>query len=480
MKLYYDEPIRRPASYIPAVEKPALPEPYRKMKALAASVHSAERLFYEQGMLMADYEDDYAFHGTFVRYYPTYQAMNDEQLRGYFSWRTKLRRGDVRKTSLSFVYVYIYELLNQIGVSSAEEGYAALQRFRKAYRSLDTRAESFLNAWMKDYVIYNNLPVSLIPEYDTLSSLEEALNTLARDFPVDTETLFSALCTLSSYNLCNSRFYKAYPSDVADVCCNVYRRLCEEYDTHKKCSYFQHLFGTQMVFPRKMFSFAIFYDHKHYVSYEYKISDTQKYHCSNGRWSFETYPSIRKKNTELGLILKSVDAMLRQACLYSHLLEQPALPAKTTELIRSEIEAFLAEKKRLAAPRIDIDLSLLSDIRSAAAQTRDRLMTEAEMGEEDPLPAPTAPSAADTVADAAAAEDAVPVLNENECRFLRCLLEEKPFQPMLREISIPLSIMVDTINEKLFDLFQDTPVLFEADAPVLIDDYIDDLKGLLL
>ena len=104
-------------------------------------------------------------------------------------------------------------------------------------------------------------------------------------------------------------------------------------------------------------------------------------------------------------------------------------------------------------------------------------MTEAEMEEEDPLPAP---SAADTVADAAAAEDAVPVLNENECRFLRCLLEEKPFQPLLREISIPLSIMVDTINEKLFDLFQDTPVLFEADTPVLIDDYIDDLKGLLL
>ena len=478
MTLYYDEPIRRPASYIPPAEKPALPEPYRKMKALAASVHSPERLFYEQGMLMADYEDDYAFHGTFVRYYPTYQAMNDEQLRGYFSWRTKLRRGDIRKTSLSFVYVYIYELLNQIGVRSPEEGFDTLQRFRKAYRGLDARAESFLNAWMKDYVIYNNLPVSLIPEFDALSSLEEALNTLARGVPEDTETLFAALCALSSYNLCNSRFYKANPSDVAAVCCNVYRRLCEEYDAHKKCSYFQHLFGTQMVFPRKMFSFAIFYDHKHYISYEYKISDTQKYHCSNGRWSFETYPSIRKKNTELGLILKSVDAMLRQACHDSHPLEQPALPAETSGLIRSEIEAFLAEKKRLAAPRIDIDLSRLSDIRSAAAQTRDRLMTEAEMGEDEPLPA--TPAFADTVADASAAEGTASVLNENERRFLRCLLEKEPYQPLLRELSIPLSIMVDTVNEKLFDLFQDTPVLFEADTPVLIDDYMDELKGLLL
>ncbi|MFR0734294.1 MAG: TerB N-terminal domain-containing protein [Oscillospiraceae bacterium] len=32
-----------------------------------------------------------------LHYYPTYQSLTDPELRGYFSWRTKLRRGDVQK-----------------------------------------------------------------------------------------------------------------------------------------------------------------------------------------------------------------------------------------------------------------------------------------------------------------------------------------------------------------------------------------------
>ena len=34
---------------------------------------------------MEDFEDDFDYRGEFVRYFPTYQAMNDAQLRGYFS-----------------------------------------------------------------------------------------------------------------------------------------------------------------------------------------------------------------------------------------------------------------------------------------------------------------------------------------------------------------------------------------------------------
>ena len=64
-------------------------------------------LFYEQGMLLADVEDDFAFSGSFMCYYPTYQSMSNRQLRGYISWRTKVRRGEVTPVSTSFAYVYI-------------------------------------------------------------------------------------------------------------------------------------------------------------------------------------------------------------------------------------------------------------------------------------------------------------------------------------------------------------------------------------
>ena len=72
-----------------------------------------------------------------LHYYPTYQSLTDPELRGYFSWRTKLRRGDVQKTSLSYAFLYIYELLNQIGVTDPVDGYQKLKNFQSVYGGLD-------------------------------------------------------------------------------------------------------------------------------------------------------------------------------------------------------------------------------------------------------------------------------------------------------------------------------------------------------
>ena len=45
---------------------------------------------------MADFEDDCPYNGTFKSYFPTYNAMSDRQLRGYFTWRAQVRRGNRR------------------------------------------------------------------------------------------------------------------------------------------------------------------------------------------------------------------------------------------------------------------------------------------------------------------------------------------------------------------------------------------------
>ena len=54
---------------------------------------SRESIFIKQGKLLAGYEDDYVYDRQVLRYFPTYQSLTDPELRGYFSWRTKLRRG---------------------------------------------------------------------------------------------------------------------------------------------------------------------------------------------------------------------------------------------------------------------------------------------------------------------------------------------------------------------------------------------------
>ncbi len=67
---------------------------------------------------MADYEDDFPYEGEFKSYFPTYESMTNPQLRGYFTWRTHVRGGTVERTSTSFAYVYLYELINGIGGGS--------------------------------------------------------------------------------------------------------------------------------------------------------------------------------------------------------------------------------------------------------------------------------------------------------------------------------------------------------------------------
>mgnify|MGYP000568012639 FL=1 len=85
---------------------------------------------------METFEDDYEGEAPFFHVFPDYQMMNFQQLRTYFTWRTDVRRGVVRKTSFSYVFLYIYELINHIGVKDDREGLEKLLynmgRIRKA------------------------------------------------------------------------------------------------------------------------------------------------------------------------------------------------------------------------------------------------------------------------------------------------------------------------------------------------------------
>ena len=41
-----------------------------------------------------------------------------------------------------------------------------------------------------------------------------------------------------------------------------------------------------------------------------------------------------------------------------------------------------------------------------------------------------------------------------------------------------LSVVIDAINDRLFDRFGDTVIYYEGDTPAVYEDYLDELKGL--
>lgn len=86
---------------------------------------------------METFEDDYEGEAPFSMYFPDYQMMNFQQLRTYFTWRTDVRRGVVRKTSFSYVFLYIYELINHIGVKDDREGLEKLLYIWEEYEKFE-------------------------------------------------------------------------------------------------------------------------------------------------------------------------------------------------------------------------------------------------------------------------------------------------------------------------------------------------------
>lgn len=468
-KVYTDEPIIATAGQLSGY----VPTEIIEMRKLADSYNMTEaEIFYRQAQFMADYTDECHYHGDFVRYFPTYRSMNTAQLRGYFTWRTKVRLGICEPAPLSFAFLYIYELLMLIGVKSPEEGYAELERFGGAYAELFPQIGRYLKRWKNDFVVYYGLDNSLFEgaEYD------EALWTLLNFRERSESEMFRAVLTFSAYPLERSKFFEEYPEDMAKVICRVLGKISDHYEKNRKKDLFTRLFGAKTTCIYIMFGSAVFYDIKKYKDYKYKVNEIHSYTCKKGSWSCEMYYGGCSKSHELGDIVKTIESCLRDEFGFRAL--KPALSAKyILSIIKKEIALYLEEKKKNEKPVISLDLSKLGDIRRSADITRDRLIVEEE----------TEPETDEIRREEKAPEKQLPAADETELcdmlglsaaeyAFLRALLYGQPYSDILRANATTALLLSDGVNEKLFDLFGDTVIEFSGDEPILIDDYTDELK----
>ncbi|MDE7060953.1 MAG: hypothetical protein K2O71_05085, partial [Lachnospiraceae bacterium] len=55
----------------------------------------------------------------------------------------------------------------------------------------------------------------------------------------------------------------------------------------------------------------------------------------------------------------------------------------------------------------------------------------------------------------------------------------EPYREFLCEHRLMLSVVVDAINEKLFDYFADTAIVFDGDAPQILVDYKEEVAAIL-
>lgn len=556
-EVYADEPILKTGRQM----QNFLPDQYRKMREIsrwqedpkggAGRWLSEAELFYRQGLLMADFEDDCPYNGTFKSYFPTYNAMSDRQLRGYFTWRTQVRRGTIEETSTSFAFLYLYELICGIGVDDPLDGFNKIKAFWDAYRAFEPGIDRFARVWLQDYAVFHGLDPKLLRDSKTVmfdNALIE-LRRAARDLaPAPTpsdlaparrktseptlplppdeareERLMAAINALSTYNLNNSRLDRSHHRDLRHVACAVYVRMARYYDTHRKSGIVASLFGEETAMPYTMFASAVFFAPNRHEDCEYRLDPIHIYRCQNGFWECMRIHGSRQKSSKLGEMMRACDQRLRLALDPTHPLKEEKVPKYLAKIIDDEIVAWLSWDAAHQPVKIDIDLSQLGHIRSAAAQTREALLIDEEREDdvsmeaeatliEQPntesapsmtagpgematrqdepdeptvsteefgvvapllvsVPAPVTPASAEAANKLAPAADA----------FLRALLERNTAQATLAAAQSGKSedMLVDTINEALFDLVGDTVIEFGSAGPHIIEDYEADVRGYL-
>lgn len=556
-EIYADEPILKTGRQM----QNFLPDQYRKMREIsrwqedpkggAGRWLSEAELFYRQGLLMADFEDDCPYNGTFKSYFPTYNAMSDRQLRGYFTWRAQVRRGNIEETSTSFAFLYLYELICGIGVDDPLDGFNKIEAFWDVYRAFEPGIDRFARVWLQDYAVFHRLDPKLLRDSKTVmfdNALIE-LRRAARDLvpapapsgqppkrrktseptlplppdEVREERLMAAINALSTYNLSNSRLDRSHHRDLRHVACAAYVRMARYYDTHRKTGIVASLFGEETAMPYTMFASAVFFAPERHEDCEYRLDPIHIYRCQNGFWECMRIHGSRQKSSKLGEMMRACDQRLRLALDPAHPLKEEKVPKYLAKIIDGEIVAWLSWDAAHQPVKIDIDLSQLAHIRSAAAQTREALLIDEER-EDDALAqvdvAGSERSKAEPVADATVEAVAAPIRQDeadeptisteqfgvvapllvptpaftaaapvdatNELApaadaYLRALLEHNAVQAesAVAQSEQSEDMLVDTINEALFDLVGDTVIEFSAAGPQIIEDYEADVRGYL-
>lgn len=499
--IYEDQPISPQADR----EFVFVPERIKSIRSLGRGVAAyrqpRELIFLHQAKLLVDYEDDYEYRQAIPAYQPTYESLTDEQLRGYFGFRTRVRKGVVERAPAAYVFLYLYELINLIGVDDPQAGFFRLSDFMDQYGKLDPMILPRVDQWIIDYVLYYGLDPELFSDckavqFDKqLSVLLKAAGELPEDMPLnkaqkiqvrengcsEKEKVFRAMFYLSGFRNNRLPSYLSEPEVFMRSAANSFIAMCEYYKIHRKQTLIEDYIGKKINKPVRFFVGAVFRDAKEHEEtlltdgtnkgcYDVRLSDITTYHFENGIWSVKTYPRDFR-NRRFTELLQTVDCVIREM-QGDQEAKLGGLQTKwVRKLIRDAITKSRREIEEEKARHIEIHLDYLDGIRRDATLTMEKLITEDEMG--------------NNIAQISGEETAEEKIKENQFDFtaeerklLQCLAAGEDARRVDLDGNI-LSVLVDSINEKLFDEFGDT-VIEDGVVPRLFEDYLEDIREMVL
>jgi len=487
---------------------------FYEMRALASDnpyEWSYARLFYRQGKFMENFTDDYAGQAEFSMHSPCYQRMGYERLRTYFTWRTAFRDAvfPPPPPSVSYIFLYIYELLLCIGEKTPADALARLYVVRDAYVGEFPALEKHLKLWLRDFRVYYGV------------ELEGSNAALRRS-----DFIFSESCGLlawnkiSAYNVEKSKFYAESEAnalllgDAFLAALGGMAELCRA-----KGIVLRDLFmltGKQEI-PWTPFSGAMFHPWLRQPDRKVELPGGEVYVCRNDEWKTLHHTPYAHNKDLAAFFIKKTESLTREACDFAKLSVDIAALAKARGslggicgrggisaeeiefVITRAVTEFFKEKNRVV---VNVDVSNLTRIREEADDITEKLVVDEESVRENRVVESRPQLHGDSQVEHEFSS--IPVSAPSHLLSFSLPLPEKspfstiPFTPTeidaLKIITasngdigkikafadskgVMLEILVDGINEKSMDTIGDNLLDF-GDTITMYEEYLNDMAFL--
>jgi len=259
-------------------------------------------LFYLQGNFMATFEDHYSEYVPLFDSQPTYEVLSNKQLRYYFTWRTMVRTGNPASTGIYYIYLYFFELINNIGVNSNVEALEKMAFLINSYKSIFPENIFLFSNWFRDYYAMNNIETPF-PEIVCKLGLAEI-------FPHG-ECEYASILQIVNWNFISNPFISSFGAVKFVKCFDIVLKNLKVLFSMYGID-IRNLFEGRFVSDNSWFPYeqAIFYNAQPPTDRVVYLSKFEQFVCVKGVWNRRVLSCGPLCESVVNLIVRKTEAAL--------------------------------------------------------------------------------------------------------------------------------------------------------------------------
>ena len=366
-------------------------------------------IFLQQAKFMVDVEDDYPQVIAPVFFYSwDYESLRPPELRTYFTWRTKIRKGEYPKIFSGYLLIYTAELINLVGFDSVLDAYSKLKKILEVYWNdiEEVYFRQILSLALKDFMINYSISVSydeFLPQILSASDWEiyQARIKIAQG---NYHGLLTYLDKQASYKVKKSKFYESkYGYLIEEVIPTVFEQLSRYFAEHNADFKSLVLGKIHTISDYSLFRQLPYVEQRENYQNKIDFSPIEQYTFEKGICSKKLFLESPNLRIIMGIILKAIEIRIREKTNYKRKLTlnlndlgKIVTPRKVLlplvednsflETINQAVDLFLIEKsKQIKAEElirkrqsVVIDKESFQSIRASSIRIQERLLTEEE------------------------------------------------------------------------------------------------------